>query len=75
MGRQNGLMIDHWAVTSHVGRSPFCASNVQALALTFFFGNCSVSAWFALTRATFLSTRGEDFPVSPREMLPLSHWV
>lgn len=44
-----------WAVTSHVGKSSFCASSVQVLVLIFFFfGNCSVGAWFALARATFL---------------------
>lgn len=29
-------MMDPWTVTSHVGTSPFCASNLQALALIIF---------------------------------------
>lgn len=70
MERQNGLMMDHWAVTSDVAKSPFCASNVQVLMLILF-GNCSVNAWFALTRALFLSTLSEDFPSGPKEMLCL----
>lgn len=74
MGRQNGLMTAHWAVTGDVGKSPFCASNVQALALILR-GNCSARPQFALTRATFLSMHWEGFPSGLKETLSLFHRV
>jgi len=49
MGRQDGLKMDHWAVTSHVGKPPFHASNALSPALIFS-GNWSASAWFALLK-------------------------